>query len=272
MTIQMELRAGENSKNYCDKWSVIMTDISVDIARSKKGFSGKQVFVIVLLTLLVAVVLTYFVLQRYVFATEFKPVHLSQNETIILNEKLQALGFQPDTTVASNEPTKKKGLWGTGTQDKGNGNQAQNRDELELTPEPYKEDASKREINFSEKELNAMLANNTDMAKRVAIDLADDLASAKMIIPMDPDFPLIGGKTLRVNTGLGLSFANDRPVVILKGVSIMGVPIPNVWLGNLKNVDLVQEFGLESGFWKTFAAGVEYINVQDGKLQIKLKE
>ena len=110
------------------------------------------------------------------------------------------------------------------------------------------------------------------MAKRVAIDLANDLASAKMIIPMDPDFPIIGGKTLRVNTGLGLSFANDRPVVILKGVSIMGVPIPNAWLGNLKNVDLVQEFGLESGFWKTFAAGVEYINVQDGMLQIKLKE
>jgi len=264
----MELRAGENSKEYNDRWREIMTDISVDEAMSKKGFSGKQVFLIVLITLLVAVVLTYIVLQRYVFAKEFKPVHLSQNETVVLNEKLQALGFQPDTTVTNDEPT--------GAQGKNKGIQGKNHEETEaehdLTPEPYKEDASKREINFSEKELNAMLANNTNMAKRVAIDLANDLASAKMIIPMDPDFPIIGGKTLRVNTGLGLSFANDRPVVILKGVSIMGVPIPNAWLGNLKNVDLVQEFGLESGFWKTFAAGVEYINVQDGMLQIKLKE
>lgn len=257
----MELRAGENAKEYNDRWIEIMTDISVDEARSKKGFSGKQVFFIVLITLLVAVVLTYFVLQRYVFAKEFKPVHLSQNETVVLNEKLQALGFQPDTTNPSNESAASQGR-----------NQEDPKVEPDLTPEPYKEDASKREINFSEKELNAMLANNTDMAKRVAIDLANDLASAKMIIPMDQDFPIIGGKTLRVNTGLGLSFANDRPVVILKGVSIMGVPIPNAWLGNLKNVDLVQEFGLESGFWKTFAAGVEYINVQDGKLQIKLKE
>ncbi len=253
-----------------------MTDTSVNEVGANKGFSGKQVFLIVLVTLLVAVVLTYFVLQRYVFAKEFKPVHLSQNETIVLNEKLQALGFQPDTTVASNESKKKKSLWGAGAQNKNKETQGQNHEgsglDNDLMPEPYKEDASKREINFSEKELNAMLANNTDMAKRVAIDLANDLASAKMIIPMDPDFPFIGGKTLRVNTGLGLSFANDRPVVILKGVSIMGVPIPNAWLGNLKNVDLVQEFGLEGGFWKTFAAGVEYINVQDGMLQIKLKE
>lgn len=247
-----------------------MTDVSVDGVRSRKGFSGKQVLVIVLLTLLVAIVCTYFVLQRYVFAKEFEPVSLSQSETVVLNEKLQSLGFQPDTTVASNESTKKKGLWGS--RDKETVNTKGQEGESDLTPEPYSEDASKREISFSEKELNAMLAKNTDMANRVAIDLANDLASAKMIISMDPDFPFIGGKTLRVNTGLGLSFSNDRPVVILKGVSVMGVPIPNAWLGNLKNVDLVQEFGLESGFWKTFAAGVEYVNVQDGHLQIKLKE
>ena len=245
-----------------------MNDVTVEETR-KKGFSGKQVFLIILLTLLVAIALTYFVLQKYVFAKEFNPVSLNQKETVVLNEKLQALGFQPYTT-AGTEPKKRKRIWG-GRADK---NENSNEPEVEpnLTPEPYKEDPSKREINFTEKELNALLAKNTDMAKRVAIDLSSNLASAKMLIPMDPDFPILGGKILRVNTGLGLSFQNDRPVVILKGVSIMGVPIPNAWLGNLKNVDLVKEFGWEGGFWKTFAAGVEYINVEDGKLQIKLKE
>jgi len=246
-----------------------MTDASVEDLSQKKGFSGKQVLLIVLVTLILAVVLTYFVLQRYVFANEFKPVQLSQSESVELNHKLQSLGFQPDTTVVESEPKKKNKFWKFGSKNK---NENEQSEEQVLTPEAYKEDPSKREINFTEKELNAMLAKNTDMAKRVAIDLSNDLASAKMLIPMDPDFPLIGGKTLRVNTGLGLSFSNDKPVVILKGVSIMGVPIPNAWLGNLKNVDLVSEFGLESGFWKTFAAGVEYVNVQDGKLQIKLKE
>ncbi len=244
-----------------------MDDVATETS-SKKGFSGKQVFLIVLLTLIVAIVLTYFVLQRYVFAKEFKPVLLTQKEAVVLNEKLQVLGFQPEPSIAS---TKSADAQSQNKKIKSKNYEGPD-DEPILSPEPYSEDASKREINFTEKELNAMLAKNTDMANRVAIDLSSDLASAKMLIPMDPDFPFIGGKTLRVNTGLGLSFENDRPVVILKGVSIMGVPIPNAWLGNLKNVDLVSEFGLESGFWKTFAAGVEYINVQDSKLQIKLKE
>jgi hypothetical protein len=52
----------------------------------------------------------------------------------------------------------------------------------------------------------------------------------------------------------------------------MGVPIPNAWLGNLKNIDLVQEFGGNRGFWKTFADGIEYIHVENGRLLIKLKE
>ncbi|OPZ64218.1 MAG: hypothetical protein BWY83_03244 [bacterium ADurb.Bin478] len=61
-------------------------------------------------------------------------------------------------------------------------------------------------------------------------------------------------------------------MVVLRGVSIMGVPIPNAWLGNLKNIDLVQEFGGDRGFWKAFADGVDYIRVADGRLMIKLKE
>ncbi len=231
---------------------------------SKQGFSGKQVLLIVLLTLLVAVVGTYFILQRYVLLKEFTPVSLNQTETQILNNKLQVLGFQPALSNSTNPQGHKD--YSSEKQKQADGS------EPDLEPEPYYEDPEKREINLTEKELNALLANNTDLAKRLAIDLSANLASAKLLIPMEQDFPVLGGKTLRVNAGLGLSFSNDKPIVILKGVSIMGVPIPNAWLGNLKNVDLVQEFGVESGFWKTFAAGVEYINVKDGMLQIKLKE
>ena len=89
---------------------------------------------------------------------------------------------------------------------------------------------------------------------------------------MDPEFPVLGGKILRVHAGLNLSYANARPIVALKGVSIMGVPIPNAWLGNLKNVNLVDEFGTDPGFWKAFADGVERIQVEDGRLLIELKE
>jgi hypothetical protein len=127
-------------------------------------------------------------------------------------------------------------------------------------------------VSFSERELNAMLAKNTDLAQRLAIDLSDDLVSAKLLVPLEEDFPMLGGKTLRVNAGVELAYQGSRPIVVLKGVSIMGVPIPNAWLGNLKNVDLVREFGADQGFWKSFADGVEYIQVEDGRLLVKLKE
>ncbi len=141
-----------------------------------------------------------------------------------------------------------------------------------LTPEPYTEVGAKREISLSEKELNALLAKNTDMGETAVIDLADNLASAKILLPLDPDFPFIGGKTLKVNTGMELAYANARPIVKLKGVSVWGVPLPNAWLGNLKNVDLVSEFGGNAGFWKSFADGVEDVHVEEGHLLIKLKE
>ncbi len=75
-----------------------------------------------------------------------------------------------------------------------------------------------------------------------------------------------------MNAGVELAYQENRPVVVLKGVSLMGVPIPNAWLGNLKNVDLIQEFGADQGFWKSFADGVEYIHVKEGYLLVKLKE
>jgi len=69
-----------------------------------------------------------------------------------------------------------------------------------------------------------------------------------------------------------MAYQNNKPVIILKGVSIMGIPIPNAWLGGLKNIDLVSEFGVDPGFWKSFSEGVEEIQVADGRSNIKLKE
>lgn len=203
---------------------------------------------IMLITIIISVVVTVFVVNHYLFPKKFDPVELNQEEASQLNKKLKKFGLP--TFSASNDLA------------------ANNR----LEPEPYSEAGAKREIYFSEKELNAMLAKNTDLADKVAIDLSDNLASAKIIVPLDPDFPVLGGKTLKVNAGAELAYANGRPIVVLKGVSLWGVPIPNAWLGNLKNVDLVKEFGGNEGFWKSFADGVENIRVAEGQLKIKLKE
>ena len=141
-----------------------------------------------------------------------------------------------------------------------------------LKPERYSEQGARREVSFNERELNAMLARNTDLAKKLAIDLSDDLVSAKLLVPLEEDFPMLGGKTLRFNAGVEMAFVNGRPVVVLKGVSVMGVPVPNAWLGGLKNIDLVAEFGADEGFWKSFAEGVDNIRVEEGRIRVKLKE
>ena len=141
-----------------------------------------------------------------------------------------------------------------------------------LQPQRYQEDAAQRELRFSERELNALLARDPSLAGRVVIHLDQDLASATLLIPLEDEFPFIGGKTLRINAGLELRYAEQSPVVILRGVSLWGVPIPNHWLGELKHVDLVARYGVEPGFWHGLAKGVEAVEVRRGELVLKLAE
>ncbi len=218
-----------------------------------KGFTGAQVALIVLLAVLLAAGGTYWFVRTYVFPKEFKPVALSVKEEQVLENKLRRLeGLGPAARQSDVAEDADDAAW--------------------LRPEAYSEAGANRRIEFSERELNGLIARDPQWANKVAIDLADGLASARALINVDPDFPLIGGKTLRVNAGVELNYANGRPVVILKGVSIMGVPIPNDWMGNLKNVDLVSQFGGGGGFWQAFAAGVESLSLEDGQLVVQLRE
>ncbi len=219
----------------------------------KKKFGCLQVLGIVLLTVLVTAGLTFWAAKTYIFPGQFKPVTLTAQENETLSVKLESFDFSQAQTTKNPE---------------------QNQENLNdpLQPKAYSEKDASRKISFTEREINAILANNTDLATKVAIDLADDLISARLRIPMDQDFPIFGGKILRAAAGLELAYSDGKPVAILRGVKLMGVPIPNAWLGGLKNIDLVQEFGGDEGFWKLFSDGVESIKTQNGTLDITLKE
>ncbi len=228
--------------------------------KGKKGFSGMQVFGICLLVMAVTVGITSIIVWRYAFPKQFEPVALNQREQVTLEEKIERLGIS--SAIASESADTQADTQASSEID----------GEGRLQPKAYSEKGASRDVSFSERELNALLASNTNMAQRLAIDLSDDLASARLLVPMDKDFPVLGGKTLRVNAGLEVAFRDGRPVAILRGVSLMGVPLPNAWLGNLKNVDLISEFGGDPGFWNALAAGVEYLEIRDGRLEMKLKE
>ncbi len=222
----------------------------------KNGVSLPKVLLIVLAAILATLAGSYWVLKTYVFAPEFKPVVLSETEQRVVDDKLRTLGFQPEESRSGAIRPPSKDFDERGV----------------LKPERYSEEGARREIGFNERELNGLLARNTDLARKLAVDLSEDLVSVKLLIPMEPDFPVLGGKTLRFHAGVEMAYLGGKPSVVLKGVSIMGVPVPGAWLGGLKNIDLVAEFGAEPGFWKTFSEGVEDIRLRDGHVQIKLKE
>jgi hypothetical protein len=212
-------------------------------AQVTKQSNGWRTFGIVVITMAVTLVAGYFVFTYYLFPSEFSPVTLSETEQQRLEQKLDRLGIQTERR-STGKP---------------------------LAPERYSESEANREIYFSEKELNALIAHNTELASKLAIDLSDNLASARLLIDLDPDMPFVGGKTLKVTAGLELRIDKRNPRAILKGVSVWGVPLPNDWLGNLRNIDLLREFGNAGGFWQAINNGVEEIEITDGKLRVKLR-
>lgn len=205
--------------------------------------NGWRTFGIIVITVAVTLGLGYWAVTSFLFPDGFKPVVLSGQKQQQLERKLERLG---------------------------GGSQAGRREPLE--PEPYGEAGAGQEVELSEKELNALLARNTDLANRLAIDLSENLASAKLLVDMPPDFPVLGGKTIRVTGGMELRLIDGRPSAVLKGISVWGIPLPNAWLGNMKNIDLFREFGEAGGFWQTLGEGIESIRVEEGKLHIRLRE
>ncbi len=226
-----------------------MMELNTPLPAAKQRLGWPQVVMIVLIAMLATVVLTLWLVKYYLFPSEFTPVTLDAGEQQVLSAKVERLDPPPLPSPAPQT--------GTGTT---------------LKPEPYSEVGASRQVRFSERELNGMLAKNTDLARKVAIDLSDNLISANILVPMEEGFPVLGGKTIRVRAGVEFAYRDERPVVRLKGLSVMGVPMPNAWLGGLKNIDLVQEFGNDPGFWKSFADGVASIRVEEGQLTLELNE
>ncbi|WP_417911813.1 arginine N-succinyltransferase [Candidatus Electronema sp. TJ] len=221
--------------------------------RPKTGFTLKQVLAVAVGVMLLTAAGAALAVKIWIFPQPFKPVTLDEQEKQQLEEKLERL--EAFSVSSGGSPP-----------------QGDFEEDGRLRPERYSEDGASREISFSEREINSLLAKNTDLADKLAVDFSENLISLRLLLPLDPDFPVMGGKTLRLRAGAELSYRDGRPVVILKGVSLMGVPLPNAWLGGLKNIDLMQEFNGQPGFWQSLGAGLESISVQDDKISLRLRE
>jgi flagellar basal body-associated protein FliL len=141
----------------------------------KKGSNPLLIALLIIGVIIVTAIVTVWLTMMFLFPKEFRPVNLSEREERVLEEKISRLGATGLHTDSIRENSK-------------------TRPEKPLKPEKYSEKDAEREIRFTEREINGLIANNTNLATRLAIDLSDDLASAKLLIPMEPDFPIVGGK------------------------------------------------------------------------------
>lgn len=126
-----------------------------------------------------------------------------------------------------------------------------------------------REIAFTERELNGLLNQNTQLGESLRFEFATDSIHARFETDLDPGLPLIGGRNLKLRARLRVADADGRAALILDDLTVWGVSLPNEWLGGLKGRDLLGE---ALGTKGNIIAGIEELSVEPGKLRILLAE
>ena len=174
------------------------------------------------------------------------PVELSADETAVIEKKLEAI--HPD--LADSRPE-----LGPGGSD------------VELDSPPTYE-KGKSEITITERELNGLLHQQTKLGESVSFELVDGAVHARVAADLDQDVPIIGGKNLKARARFFAQTRDGVPELILDDLTVWGISVPNDWLGGLKGKNLLDEiFGDGPQL-----SGVKSIEIQRGRLTIKLKE
>jgi hypothetical protein len=167
------------------------------------------------------------------FNRPIKPVQLNATEKAAVEAKLESIQQPPS---APETPTYEKGT---------------------------------KEIILTERELNGLLNENTDLGKTLKFELVKGMVHARYETDLDPDLPIVGGRRLKARARFVVNSETGQPQLVLDDLTVWGVSLPNDWLGGLKGQDLLkQALGTPNGQ----LPGVEDFQVEDGQLRIKLKE
>lgn len=213
-----------------------------------------------ILLLLISVGIYYW----YNFHGRIKPTALSQSEQVILSEKLEAVTGERIEIHADGL----EGAGEAGVITRHDGKPVDVDDD-----QIYAED--RRTLILTEREINGFLHHNTDLAERIHVELGTDTITAKTITHFQPETPMVGGMTLRVNFILGAYLDADGKLALeVRDVSAGGVPIPNAWLGDIKNKNLIDlgDNPEGSGILQKLAEGIADFKVENGQIRIRLNE
>lgn len=126
----------------------------------------------------------------------------------------------------------------------------------------------RKEIIITERELNGLLNEQTDLGKTLSFQLATDAVLARIETDLDPTMPVVGGKRLKARARFIVSQTPGHAGLVLDDLTVWGISLPNEWLGGLKGRDLLGE--MLGGGGKI--SGVEEFRVESGRIVIRLAE
>lgn len=218
-------------------------------------FYGLLVAGILILTIVTTAVVTTWWIKRSLQPRAIEPVVLSEQENEALDIKLERVRGDPVEPPV--EPP------------------AQPAGEVVLRSTPgieNEEDFDRKPLVFSEREINALIARNTDLAERVKVRLRRDRVQILGNFPVPEDAPFLGGRTIRINILTRVLAVDGRMEIRLENLALGGVPLPNAWLGDLKGKDLAVEVFNDPDLSSAFSEGIEQLQVVDEEIRILLAE
>jgi hypothetical protein len=207
---------------------------------------------LVFITAVVAVAATLWWLKRPI-----EPVTLDATEQAVLDEKVRvfreaAANPSADAPVEAPAP---------GQPNEGGA----------PTPEPVYLPGSKT-LRLTERELNALLNQNTEFGDKVRLELATDAVHAYLAVPIPPDFPIGGGTTFRARGRFQVRVVEgEPPSAVLEDLTVFGLSLPKAWLGDLKGRNLLEEEARKAGKG-AFLQGVKSLKVEPGNLVLEVNE
>jgi hypothetical protein len=164
----------------------------------------------VLLIIVATVAITFWWMQRPI-----KPVVLSPKEKQVIDAKLQKMsGGAPQNLSQTSS-----------------GSVISNR----YTP-------GGKELRITERELNGLLNENTELGKSVRLELDSDAINAYLAVRIPQDFPVGAGKMFRARGRFRLSMTKGKePVAMLEDVTVIGLSLPQEWLGGVKGKNFLAD-------------------------------
>ena len=198
-----------------------------------------------LLIVVATVAITLWWLQRPI-----KPVVLSAKEKAAVEQKLERLGgatnsLSPRTAGRDAAPT------------------------LEPTSRYV---AGSRTLQLTERELNGLLNENTDLGRTVRLELDRDAINAYLVVPIPQDFPIGGGRMFRAKGRFRMSLSKEQaPVAMLEDVTVLGLSLPKEWLGGVKGKNLLADAMGERSDASTWK-GIKSLRIIPGAIVLEVGE